>query len=270
MCGLAALFEYQTQNPPDQPALLRMRERMLSRGPDGAGLWCDDQAGIGLAHRRLAIIDLSDQGAQPMQDATGRYVISFNGEIYNYRPLRAELESRGRVFHTHSDTEVLINTIAEYGAAAGLKRLRGMLAFALWDREGRSLLLARDPYGIKPLYYADDGSRLLAASQVKALLASKLVDTDPEPAGHVGFYLWGSVPEPFTLFRAIRALPAGHFLWIRAGRGASEPEPFTSVADVLRSAQDSDAPQQPVDVGEAVRDSVRHHLEADVPVGVFL
>jgi hypothetical protein len=148
-----------------------MNDRMAARGPDGSGLWVAVDGRIGFAHRRLAIIDLSERGAQPMASADRSLTITFNGEIYNYRALRAELESRGYAFRTESDTEVLLQLYADCGPAM-VGRLRGMFAFALWDAPRRRLLLARDPLGIKPLYYADDGWTLRFASQAKALLAA--------------------------------------------------------------------------------------------------
>jgi len=171
---------------------------MAARVPDGAGEWFSDNNRVGLANRRLSIIDLSDRAAQPMASADGRLAISFNGEIYNYRELRCELEAKGRIFRTESDTEVLLHLYAEAGEAM-LHRLRGMFAFALWDSRKQAMLLARDPFGIKPLYYADDGKTCRFASQVKALLAGGQIDTAPEPAGHAGFYLWGSGRGPWTL-----------------------------------------------------------------------
>ena len=179
--------------------MLATRERMLSRGPDGVGAWWSDGPACGLGHRRLAIIDLSDRGAQPMTDADGALVIVFNGEIYNYRELRARARGARRA---------LPHRFRHRGAAAPLRattarrwsqRLRGMFAFAIWDARTARLFLARDPYGIKPLYYADDGRTFRFASQVKALLAGGAVSRDPEPAGIAGFHLFGSVPEPFTL-----------------------------------------------------------------------
>ncbi|MFZ1537833.1 MAG: asparagine synthetase B, partial [Chromatiaceae bacterium] len=160
MCGLAAIFAYHAEAPPvDEAELLRMRERMMARGPDGAGLWVSDEHRVGLAHRRLAIIELSALGAQPMVSQDGRFHIVFNGEIYNYQTLRHELEGGGYRFRSHSDTEVLLALFGALGPAM-LGRLRGMFAFAIWDAWEQSLFVARDAYGIKPLYYADDGRTL--------------------------------------------------------------------------------------------------------------
>src|SRR5262245_56070426 len=214
MCGIVGIYAYRsTARFVDQGELVRMRDYMVSRGPDGSGEWYSADGRIGLGHRRLSIIDLSARGAQPMQAADGRLVITFNGEIYNYRALRMKLEAKGYIFRSNSDTEVLLHLYAESGHEM-LRELRGMFAFGIWDSQEQQLRLARDPYGIKPLYYADDGSTLRFASQVKALMAGGGVSRDRDPAGWVGFYLFGSVPEPFTTYRAVRALPAGTFVRI--------------------------------------------------------
>ncbi|MEK8049896.1 asparagine synthase (glutamine-hydrolyzing) [Ideonella sp. DXS22W] len=274
MCGIAAIFSYSADAPPVNPDELRqIRDRMAARGPDGAGLWISPDRRAGMAHRRLAIIDLSTDGAQPMHDASLGTSIVFNGEIYNYRQLRAELERDGFQFLSHSDTEVLLKLYARDGERM-LSRLRGMFAFAIHDPRSASVFIARDPLGIKPLYLADDGRTLRLASQVKALLASPAIDTREEPAGHVGFFLWGHVPDPFTLFRGIRALPAGACLRVDLTAGRKSQKQYYSLADDLAQApvppalQDPRAAQEAL--AQAMRDSVKHHLVADVPVGVFL
>src|SRR5471030_1857774 len=189
MCGIAGIFAYgRSAAPVDPEELLRIREAMIRRGPDGAGLWVSSDQRAGLAHRRLAIIDLSETGAKPMSTADGRFHITFNGEIYNYRELRAQLEARGCQFRTASDTEVLLHLYAERRAEM-VHALRGMYAFGIYDAVERTLFLARDPFGIKPLYYADNGNSFRFASQVKALLKGGQIDTTPSSAGHVGFYL---------------------------------------------------------------------------------
>lgn len=268
MCGLAGAFGYRGQRI-DADELLRMRDAMRLRGPDGCGLWIADDGAVGLAHRRLSILDLSEAGAQPMDD--GRYLIVFNGEIYNHRALRADLEARGYRFLSQSDTEVLLALFAEEGPAM-LARLRGMYAFAIWDRVSHRLFMARDPFGIKPLYYADGDGVVRFASQVKALPRSGF-DTAPEPAAHVGFLLWGSVPDPWTLYRGVKALPAGHFVWVD-GHGVSIPKSFADPVAVFDNAA-----REPSRIGReealdriavALRDSVAAHLVSDVAVGVFL
>jgi len=265
MCGLAAIL---AQGGVDAAQLARVGAAMAMRGPDGAGQWLAADGVVGLAHRRLSIIDLSDAGAQPMASADGRLVIVFNGEIYNYRELRAECEAAGQVFRSTSDTEVLLALYARLGTAM-LDRLVGMFAFALWDVGRRGLLLARDPFGIKPLYVADDGKTLRTASQVKALLAGGGIDTRPEPAGHVGFFLWGHVPEPHTLYRGIRALPAGTWLWADADGGRKTGR-FFDLAGEFASARSTSVTDSGERLAEALRQSMRRHLIADVPVGVFL
>ena len=273
MCGIAGIFAYRsTARAVDREELVRIRDHMTSRGPDGSGEWYSADGRVGLGHRRLSIIDLSPRGAQPMQTADGRLVITFNGEIYNYRALRSKLEAKGYVFRSNSDTEVLLHLYAELGDEM-LRELRGMFAFAIWDSREKQLLLARDPYGIKPLYYADDGSTLRFASQVKALMAGRRVSRDPDPAGWVGFYLFGSVPEPFTTYREVRAVPAGSFVRIDRGQ-LHEPVQYYSIARKYNQAQGNavSAPTEETktQVREALLDSVRHHLVADVPVGAFL
>src|SRR6266705_4680380 len=235
MCGIVAIFSYRGGPPVAELELLAIRDRMTSRGPDGAGIWISEDRLIGLAHRRLSIIDLSPGGAQPMFDDTGAFGITFNGEIYNYRELRAELRNKGFRFRSTSDTEVLLQLYADRGMAM-LDSLRGMYAFALWDGRKKALFLARDPYGIKPLYYADDGKTFRVASQVKALIAGGQVDTSIDPAGHVAFFLWGAIPDPFTTYRAISALPAGHTLTISEG-GERRTRSFCFIPDILHAAE---------------------------------
>ncbi|MEQ6341738.1 MAG: asparagine synthase (glutamine-hydrolyzing) [Gammaproteobacteria bacterium] len=273
MCGIAGHYAYSSDAPPvDREALLRTRDNMTARGPDGAGLWLSDDRKLGLAHRRLAIIDLTKAGAQPMHSADGRFAVTFNGEIYNYPALRATLEKDGVIFRSHSDTEVLLHLYRRDGAAM-VEKLRGMFAFALWDAHTRSLFLARDPHGIKPLYYADDGHTFRFASQVAALKAGGNVDLTPDPGGMVGFLLWGSVPEPFTLHKGIRLLPAGSTLQV-AQTGVTRPKRYWHLSSLMqRAALQADA----IPRGEErdylraqLLDSVQAHLLADVPVGAFL
>lgn len=264
MCGINAIFAYRPDAAPvDERELVAVRDAMAPRGPDGAGTWLSDDGRIGFGHRRLAIIDPTPAGAQPMQLEEAGLVITFNGEIYNYRALRAELIAAGCTMRTNTDTEVILHLYRNHGPAC-VNRLRGMFAFVIRDRARRGLLLARDPLGIKPLYIADDGSTIRIASQVKALLSFGTVDTAPDPAGHVGFYLWGHVPDPFTLFKRVRALPAGSTLWCDE-RGPRAPRPYFSVAATLAEAEPAS-----LDLHAALIDSVRHHLVADVPVGLFL
>jgi asparagine synthase (glutamine-hydrolysing) len=272
MCGIAGAYACGSEaSRVDVAALRAMREHMTARGPDGAGEWYSEDQRTGLMHRRLSIIDLSERGAQPMMSANGQLVIVFNGEIYNYRELRRDLEIDGCVFRSDSDTEVLLHLYAREGEGM-LVRLRGMFAFSIWDALSKKLFLARDTFGIKPLYYAEQAGTLYFASQVQALLTGN-VDKRPDPAGMAGFLLWGSVPEPWTMFKGIRALPAGHFMTVEPGR-VSIPQAYKTVSGVLRDAcvkpTNCDRASALEEIADAVRDSVRAHHIADVPVGVFL
>lgn len=261
MCGIAGYFAYRRAAASvSRDVLITIRDRMKARGPDGHGIWQSNDGRVGLAHRRLAIIDLSSAGLQPM--AHDHLTIVFNGEIYNYRALRTELEQQGCVFKSGSDTEVILQLFARIGTAA-FQRLRGMFALALLDSREGTLTLARDPYGIKPLYYADIGGCIRFASQVKALAADPAVSSALSPEGLAGFRLTGSVPDPFTILRDVYSCPAGHFIRISEDK-VSAPQRFASIARTIAEARECSTAR------EALLDSVEHHLEADVPVGVFL
>jgi asparagine synthase (glutamine-hydrolysing) len=272
MCGIAGIVNYgDAAAPMDAQALERMTARMAARGPDGEGTWISPDGRTALGHRRLAIIDLSPGGAQPMFDpATGSCVV-FNGEIYNYRELKRELEAAGVVFRSDSDTEVVLQLYARVGEGI-LGRLRGMFAFAIWDARRQRLFLARDALGIKPLYYTDNGRTLRFASQVKALVAGGGIADTPSAAGMAGFFLWGHVPEPWTWVEAVKALPAGCTLTVNRDARTPTLERYFDLRAEIIAAEQSVPPT--VDAVEealaAVEDSVRQHLVADVPVGAFL
>ena len=268
MCGINGLFAYEGP-PVDLGELRRTRDAMTSRGPDGYGEWAGEDGRIAFGHRRLAIVDLTEGGAQPMLSVDRKIVVTFNGEIYNFPQLRADLEARGCVFRSRSDTEVLIHLYRLHGDEM-LPMLRGMFAFGLWDADKRRLLLARDPYGIKPLYYSDDGGCLRFASSVKALVGCGSVSRAPDPAGVSGFYLFGSVPEPWTCYKAIRSVPAGASLCVDA-HGVKTPRRYFSLSRLYAEAE-SRTPPSDVEASfrQSALDSVRSHLMADVPVGAFL
>ncbi|KXB09548.1 hypothetical protein AKJ60_00035 [candidate division MSBL1 archaeon SCGC-AAA385M11] len=266
MCGIAGIINYRQGPAVDQKDLLRMRETMISRGPDGAGLWISGNGQAGLVHRRLSIIDLSDKAAQPMASENNNVQIVFNGEIYNYKLLCQELEQKGVTFKTVSDTEVILYLYQIYGEDFVYK-LRGMFAIALYETTKQKILLIRDPFGIKPLYYADDGKRLIFASQVSTLVKSGLIDTAKDAAGQVGFFLWGHIPEPYTIYRQIRSLEPGTTMTASPGN--------TPVFNINNNAlaklkQYSEFDSSNESLREIVLDSVRQHLVSDVPVGAFL
>ena len=265
MCGIAGLFHLTTPKPVDPSRVERMCDAMVHRGPDGAGVWT--APGVGLGHRRLSIIDLAGS-PQPMHAADGRAVIVFNGEIYNYRELRTELAARGAVFRTDGDTEVILAAWQQWGPAC-LARLNGMFAFALYDVGQRTLFLARDRLGVKPLHYAalSDGS-LAFASELKGLLAHPLLRREIDPLAVEDYLAWGYVPDHRAILKGVSKLPAGHYLLLRHGSPLPAPvrwwEP--SFADRRReSAADLEA-----ELLHHLREAVRSRMAADVPLGAFL
>ena len=271
MCGIAGIFSYANDHPIDVAELERIEQAMIARGPDGRGIWQSDHGRIGLAHRRLAIIDPTPSGAQPMHDSQRGLTITYNGEIYNYRELQEYLRSKGYELKTDSDTEVLLGLYAVDGHDM-THRLRGMYAFAIWDERNRTCFAARDPYGIKPFYYADQDGSLRFASTVKALMAGGSLADDLDPAAQVGFLLLGYVPEPNTIRAAIKSLPAGHSLTITEGR-QPEIRSFFRITDLLRRPIEGPPPsleERRERLRDALEDSVAHHMVADVPVGFFL
>ena len=274
MCGLSAIYSYGAEAPPvDQRELNKISDHMTVRGPDGEGQWIAKNGKLGLAHKRLAIIDTSDQGAQPMAllDDNGQEVllITYNGEIYNFEALREELLQQGHRLTTRSDTEVLLHLYDRYGADM-VEKLRGMYAFVIWDNRYNGIFMARDPFGIKPLYYSDDGQTIRIASQVKALLAGNKIGGTLDPAGHVGFFLLGYVPEPHTLYADIQAVPSGTAIWLEEGGNRK----ITNFFDVRKHLANRVTNPYEGEIAPKLRDvltsSVRDHLVSDVPVGIFL
>ena len=274
MCGITAIFTYRpSARSFPRPELDSITERMRPRGPDSGATWTSPDGRVGLGSRRLAIIDPTPDGAQPMFSTEGDLAIVFNGEIYNYRELRASIEARGTWFHSQTDTEVLLHLYRSEGEAM-LGLLRGMYAFVIWDARERRLFVARDPYGIKPLYVADDGSTVRLASSVRALLAGGGVSAASDPAGVAGFFLTGSVPEPHTIRKAVRAVEAGTSFQVMEGTGPTKAVRHYSVANTLRHASehlgDARFAQPETLLRHRVQESVACHLVADVPIGLFL
>ncbi|EKV25913.1 Asparagine synthetase [Caenispirillum salinarum AK4] len=250
-----------------------MADTLVHRGPDSSGTWADDDAGIALGHRRLAIVDLSPGGHQPMVSADGRWVICYNGEVYNFTDLRAELEAQGCVFRGHSDTEVIVESIARHGVDATVDRLIGMFAFALWDRETRSLTLVRDRVGVKPLYWSVQRGVLLFGSELKALRAHPAWAAQLDPEAADALVRFSYIPGETTIYKGVHKLRPGHMLTVRAGE---EPRLscYWSLADVVRArAADRFAgtEAEAVDQLDALlRDAVSRRMVADVPLGAFL
>src|SRR4051812_34652978 len=265
MCGICGIASPNSAPPPDPEVVASMNRRLVHRGPDSEGLFDGGQAV--LAARRLSIIDL-DTGRQPIASEDGGVVVVQNGEIYNYRELRRELEGRGHRFATASDTEVLVHLYEEHGDGF-LERLRGMFAVALWDARERRLLLARDRFGIKPLYYGFDRGALTFASELKAMLELPGFSRRIEPRAMAAYLAFNSIPAPLTIFAGARKLPPGCKLVWRDGSISMERYARTGPVEGERPRSTAAGPLA-AELRETLRDSVRAHLVADVPVGVLL
>jgi asparagine synthase (glutamine-hydrolysing) len=268
MCGIAGILN---RNRAVSPALLEaMGERLIHRGPDGGSQWIDAERTIGFAHRRLAIIDLSDAAIQPMHTSDDRYHLIFNGEIYNHRQLREDLIKQGCIsWQTdHSDTEVILNAYALWGIAC-LEKLRGMFAFALWDSTLQKLFLARDRIGEKPLYYTVNQDNFLFASEIKSLLCDKTLQRKMSEKGLLDFLSFLTVPAPYTLFEGIYKLEAGYYLEIDTSLDIKKTQYWDVWTSESQLNQQS-MPEITEKILEKLQDSIALRTESDVPVGVFL
>lgn len=265
MCGIAGIVHYRDpRRPVDVDVLARMTRSLAHRGPDGEGLW--HAPGVGFGHRRLAILDLSDAGRQPMLDEAGHVAITFNGEIYNFRELREELEARGRRFRSHSDTEVLIRGYLEWGEGL-LTRISGIFAFAIHDARSRTVLLARDPIGIKPLFFADDGATVRFGSEIKAILSDPAVSREPDDAAIDSYLTLAYTPAPATGFRAVRQLMPGQAMVLsESGRRM-----FTHWRIQYDERPRNIAFRPAIEEFTALLERVtKAQMVSDVPVGAFL
>ena len=264
MCGIAGVFDRCGYAEIDRALLRRMTDALRHRGPDGEGFY--HAAGIGLGHRRLAIIDLAG-GAQPLFNEDRTVCVVFNGEIYNFEPLIAELTASGHVFRSRCDTEVIVHAWEEWGEAC-LDRFNGMFAFALWDSRSETIFLARDRLGEKPLYYSYHRGFLLFASEIKSLLCHPHLDRRLDPQAIEEFFAFGYVPDPRSIYRGIRKLMPGHYLKVRRG----EPLPKPRMYWELQFTDGCQVSEE--EVGEELiarlQESVRLRMIADVPVGAFL
>ena len=268
MCGIAGILNLD--NRPVSPQVLRaMTDIIAHRGPDAEGHWIEGPVGLG--HRRLSIIELSSAGNQPMHTADGRYVISYNGEIYNFRELRTELEGRGCQFHSRSDTEVLLQTIATWGIRA-LDRLNGMFAFALWDRQERRLTLARDRYGIKPLYYWCGGHEFAFASESKAFLLVPTFTAQIDPEGLLEYFTFQNFFTDRTQLKGVRMLPAGCYLTLHAGAGATPTPKLFRYWDYCFQEPKNVRPEADYrdELDHLLQQAVKRQLVSDVDVGAYL
>jgi asparagine synthase (glutamine-hydrolysing) len=272
MCGIAGLFSSSGRGHHDYAATaLMMVDTLLHRGPDGRDVWGDAKAGIALAHRRLAIIDLTRTGAQPMHSADGRFVITYNGEVYNFRELRGALERFGHAFRGTSDTEVMLSAFSQWGVEKAVQRFAGMFAFAVFDRKERALHLVRDRLGVKPLYWCITDGWLLFGSELRALMAHPSFRAEIDREAVLAFLRYSYVPTPATIFRGVHKLPPGSILTVRAGE---EPkiESYWRLRDVVsQPARDDVTAAEAADgLNERLGTSVRQRMIADVPLGAFL
>ena len=276
MCGIAGMVDWRAATSADvlRSIAEAMIETVRHRGPDAGDVWVEAEGGVALGQRRLAIIDLSPGGAQPMHSADRRFVITFNGEIYNYRDIRRELQAAGHSMRSDSDTEVLLEACALWGVEAAIERAIGMFAFALCDRKTRSLTLARDRLGIKPLYYAATPERILFASQLKAFRPAPHWKPTIDEDAVVGYLRHAYIAQPRTIYREAEKLAPGHILTLREG-STSSPKCFWDLRGIAVAGQRRNDPvpdpREAADRLDALlRDSVKLRMIADVPLGAFL
>jgi asparagine synthase (glutamine-hydrolysing) len=277
MCGIAGLIDTARRSGAEQmrKTILRMIEPLAHRGPDDEDVWVEIEQGIGLGHRRLSIVDLSTEGRQPMRSADSRYVITYNGEIYNFLELRQELEARGHRFRGRSDTEVVLAAIAEWGLERAIERFNGMFALALWDRGARTLHLVRDRAGEKPLFYTRIGRAVVFGSELKALQAHPEFSGEIDPEALALFLRHGYVPAPHSIYRGVFKLPPATILSVPEGVDAlPSPIAYWSAADVATRGVRQPFQGSPADARVALdtllAGAVRRRMVADVPLGAFL
>src|SRR5437867_6599220 len=273
MCGLTGMLAQAPADPEWLTATVgAMCTSLIHRGPDDSGTWVDAEVGIALGFRRLSIIDLSELGHQPMRSPEGRYSAVFNGEIFNHRSIRKELQGRGACFRGHSDTEVMLAAFDAFGVAAAIPRFVGMFAIAVWDAERRELHLVRDRLGIKPLYLAWRLGLLLFGSELRAILAGPAVSREVDLAAVAQYLRYLNVPSPRSILQAVRKLPPGHHLVVRdVSRELPPSEPFWSLGQVAAAGRramvnGSDA-EVVAEFEQLLSEAVAMRLEADVPLG---
>ena len=269
MCGICGILLTEEKGGGDSLAiesdLSLMMQLLAPRGPDASGQWINPNRSVFLGHQRLSIIGSTGAGIQPMRSQNLRYTISFNGEIYNYRELAQELATYGVMMRGDSDTEILLELYSVYGVNA-FPKLRGMFAFAIWDEQEKSLILARDTFGMKPLYYSTDSYGLMFSSQIKSLLGVKRVSRDINLEGYTSYLIWGHVMGGETLFENIFPVKPGSWIKVKEG-GIYHSEDFASIYDLYSSSKSKSSSAT---LHDLLVDTVEHHLIADVPVGIFL
>ncbi|HAU29567.1 MAG TPA: asparagine synthase (glutamine-hydrolyzing) [Rhodospirillaceae bacterium] len=276
MCGLTGFWSMSPAKRPDgglAHTAKAMSDRIIWRGPDSDGIWTDEEAGLALAHRRLAIVDLSPAGYQPMASASGRFVICYNGEIYNSTDIRKELAGRDIAWRGHSDTETMVEACETFGVAEAVKRFIGMFAFALWDRQERTLWLVRDRLGIKPMHYGLLEDTLFFGSQLRTFTPHPGFSPQQDMDAVRAYARYGYIPAPLTIWQGVRKLMPGHIARITADGDITET-PYWSMAEVAANGQAnrfSGSPEEAVDeLEKLLMDAVGRRMMADVPLGAFL
>ncbi|NVJ91901.1 MAG: asparagine synthase (glutamine-hydrolyzing) [Methylocystaceae bacterium] len=273
MCGIAGLIDLKASTPNDQLHHLtkNMTDTLLHRGPDGGDVWIDAEAGVGLGHRRLAIIDLTEAGHQPMASSDGRFIMVYNGEVYNAEDLRPELVAKNYQFNGHSDSEIIVNGFCEWGVKATIEKLIGMFAIALWDRKEKTFYLIRDRLGIKPLYWCKTKNSLLFGSELKALYIHPDCPKEINRGAIAAYLRHNCIPAPHTIMTGIQKLMPGHILTCN-GDGQQTLEAFWSLQDVVKNSIPFDGTEaDAVDQLEILlKDAVKRRMVSDVPLGTFL
>lgn len=278
MCGIAGIFAFSTSAHVDSDELVRLNDAMPHRGPDGSGIWLSEDRKVGLSHRRLAIVDLTDDARQPMTDAEGSIQLTFNGEIYNHAILRKELEAAGHRFRTdHSDTEVLVHGYKHWGIDGLVERLIGMFAFAIWDIRKKRLTIVRDRVGIKPTYFTRAGGRFIFGSEIKAILTDPAVPRVVNGTAIAHYLSFMVSPAPLTMFRGIFKLPAGHIMEVEAD-GSARARRYWDALPGKSGVADEVAGLSPAAARDFYSKEILRRLEvaidrrmmSDVPFGVFL
>lgn len=276
MCGITGFYDptHQQSSNDLEPIIQRMADCLSHRGPDDRGSWVDKNTGVAFGHLRLSIVDLSPMGHQPMLSADGRYVMIYNGEVFNFQSLHAELKSKGHTFRGHSDSEVMLAAISEWGVTAAVERFVGQFAFALWDRQERTLSLVRDRLGIKPLYYGWINKVLVFGSELKALRAYPQFDA---PINHQALALYlrhNCVPAPYSIYEGISKLPPGSILTVKEGQFDSQPQTYWSAQSAIEHAKSNpftgSISEAKTELDAILRDAVNIRMIADVPLGAFL
>ena len=276
MCGIAGFIGTAWSGAGVPAVLQAMTDAIAHRGPDDAGCWTDAESGVALGHRRLAIIDLSAAGHQPMHSASGRYVLIYNGEIYNHRDLRSELEGLGAAppWRGHSDTEVMLAGFEHWGIRGTLERLIGMFAFAVWDRRERVLTLARDRMGEKPLYFGRHGATFLFGSELKALTAHPAFERAVNRDALALLLRYNCIPAPHTIWQGMSKLLPAHYVEVRdGGRTVGHPQAYWDFTAIARAGAEDPLPDAPERIDELealLKDAIGRQMQTDVPLGAFL